>query len=177
MVPRNKPKPGRLFAHCAAALALSIAFPALGDNDNEQRSDKTEPVVISFDNPCTPDHLEGQGQQRTESRTTTKNGKTEVRERRRVDGRPMGTPSLAIYNFSDDDSTVTRSSATTFKFTEHRRIEGKPDRKTGATGQPVAAFFITNKTEVVSNPHSSKSKQEQDTRCNDRQGREIGHDD
>jgi hypothetical protein len=170
MVPSNKPKPGWLFAPCAAAFALSIALPAFADD--EQREDKTEPFAIEFDNPCTPDHLSGQGQQRTESRTTTKNGKTEIRERRRVTGRPLGTPSLAIYDFSDDDATVTRSSATTFKFTEHRRIQGVPDRQAGANLQPVAAFFITNHTEVISNPHQSKSRQEQDTKCRDRQGRD-----
>jgi hypothetical protein len=153
-------------------------MPAFADGDQERRDDNTEPFQIEFDNPCTPDHLSGQGQIRQEQRTTFKqNGVTEIRERSRVTGRPMGTPSLAIYNFDQDDHSFTRTSATTFKFTERRRVQGIPDRKTGATGLPVAAFFVTSTQDIAAGPGQNKNKVDSDTKCKDRQGRDIGSND
>lgn len=179
MVPSSNTKPGRLLVHCAAAFALALALPAYADDgDREERSDKTEPFPIEFDNPCTPDHLSGQGQIRQEQRTTTKkNGVTEIRERSRLTGNPIGTPSLAIYEFRSDNHSFTRTSATTFKMTEHRRHQGIPDRKVGATGLPVQAFFVTSHQDIFFGPHQNKNKVDSDTKCRDRQGREMHHDD
>ena len=177
MVPSSNTKPGRLLVHCAAAFVLALALPAVA-HDNEQRSDKTEPAPIEFDNPCTPDHLSGQGQLRQEQRTITKpNGVTEIRERSRLTGNPVGTPSLVIYEFRSDNHSITRTSATTFRFQEHRRVQGVPTRPVSSTGLPVEAFFVTSHQDISTDPNQNKNKMESDTKCRDRHGREIRNDD
>jgi len=175
MVPSINTRPGRLLVHCAAAFVVALALPAYADNgDTETRDDKKQPFVIKFDNPCTPDDLNGEGEIRDESRTTTKkDGRTEFRKRTRIFGKPVGVPSLAIYTFHDDDKIIMRSNGPFFKFTQRRRIQGVPDRGIAADGTLVAAFFITHRQETEVTPTKNTHHEEPDLKCQDRNGREI----